>query len=524
MVVKTLLRRNEYKDSVQLMQAASTAMGLDGVITASLMMGTPNNKKILEESGLLTSEVNEASPKDIIISVEAESEDVSDQAIQLAVETLDKTVQSSDGGSERQFVSTRGALEALPNANLVVISVPGEYAARESRLALEHGCNVFLFSDNVSVEEEVALKKLATEKGLLVMGPDCGTALVKGKGIGFANVVQQGKIGVVAASGTGLQEVTCLVHQRGQGISHGLGTGGRDVKDAVGGLSVLAGLEALEHDPATEIIIIVSKPPQKQTMEAILGKAQQLSKPVVVNFLGANPKDVEAFDLTPATTLEAAAYIACAWAEGSQETKRYQQWVFDASKATIKEMIEQTTSEIDPKRKYVRGLYAGGTFTSETVLVLSELLEGPIYTNVSGGVALEDLLTSQEHTVIDLGEDVFTLGKPHPMIDQTYRKERFHQEMNDPATAVILLDFVLGYGSHEDPVGDMIELVREARKAGIPVIAHVCGTDLDPQNYKQSVRLLEEANAIVMPTNAQAARLAALVATRGNLNLWRNES
>lgn len=259
-------------------------------------------------------------------------------------------------------------------------------------------------------------------------------------------------------------------------------------------------------------------------MENILKHAKTIKKPIVVNFLGADGKAIEKFGFTNAATLESASYIACAL-DLDEDISKYQDWVFDDPKEKILQRAEQEYKELSDQQQYVRGLYAGGTFTSEAVILLSILLEGEFYSNVSGGKELVDLNKSTKHTIIDLGDDVFTVGKPHPMIDQTYRKKRVLQEAQDPETAVILLDFVLGYGSHMDPVGDMEEVLNKIRSQNqyIPIVAHICGTDIDPQDYKNSFKILEKFNVISMPTNAQAVRMAALIASRGKTILWKEK-
>ncbi|MHA2366353.1 MAG: acyl-CoA synthetase FdrA [Candidatus Hodarchaeales archaeon] len=523
MIVKTLIRKNEYRDSVQLMQAASEAMKLEGIDTASLFIGTDNNKKILAESGLITPEVEKASPNDIIVAIRAVTESNAITALDVIINKLTGTA-IVDRDLERTFKSTRSALTSLPEANLVVISVPGEYATREAQLAIENGRNVFLFSDNVSIEEEIALKKSANEKNLIVMGPDCGTSIISGKGIGFANVVKKGSIGLVGASGTGLQEVTSLTHIRGRGVSHAIGTGSRDVKDSIGGISTITGLNALSNDPITKVIVVVSKPPEKNTMHKILRHIQSIEKPVVVNFLGVEPSIIEKYNLINASTLEAAAYISCAIDEQT-DMKQYQNWDFDKPRQNIDQLIQQETKKLSETQQYIRGLYAGGTFTYEAALILSNLFLDQVFSNVSGsGIKpLPDLQKSLEHTIIDLGDDTFTIGKPHPMIDQTYRKQRFLHEASDPSTAVIMLDFVLGYGAHLDPIGDMNETLEEIRAKDnyVTIIAHICGTELDPQDWKKSFEILQKFNVITMPTNVQAVRLAALIVSRGTADVWK---
>ena len=309
-IVKTYLIRQEYRDSVQLMRAASAASKLDGVLITSVLMGTPNNKPLLEEVDLLTQEAIKAGANDIVIVVRADSENSAKDAIQFTIDYLSKTVQTAHD-STLLYRSIRGAKSGLPDSNLAVISVPGEYAARDSHIALMSDLNVLLFSDNVTIEDELRLKTEAHKKGLLLMGPDCGTAMIKNVGLGFANVVNPGSIGIIAASGTGTQEVMTLCHHLGMGVTHAIGTGSRDVKDTIGGITMIDGLHALERDPSTELIILISKPPEEKTMEKIITEIKKSKKPVIINFLGktAGYCDVSGKSVT-VNTLEEAAYTA----------------------------------------------------------------------------------------------------------------------------------------------------------------------------------------------------------------------
>jgi succinyl-CoA synthetase alpha subunit len=518
-VVKTHLIRQEYRDSVQLMRAASAADKLDGVHIASVLMGTEKNKPLLEEVDLLTPEAKKAGPNDIVISIRADTETIADEAIHFITDFLSQTVQTAHD-STLLYRSIRGALSGLPTANLAVISVPGDYAARDTHIALLNNLNVLLFSDNVPLEDEQRLKQEAHKKGLLLMGPDCGTAMIKNVGLGFANVVSPGPVGIVAASGTGTQEVMTLCHHQQLGVTHAIGTGSRDVKDSIGGITMIDGLLALERDPMVELIILVSKPPEEKTMEKVLSEISNCTKPVIINFLGKQAGYFETPQKTiTVNTLEEAAYSAVSYFNTGQLTRTFV--TFDDEKR-VQDILIKTKTQLTANQKYIRGLFAGGTFTFEAAQVIQDLLPNSdnLYTNVhlEGTKPLENAKESTEHTLVDMGDDEFTLGKPHPMIDQSERTKRFLDEIQNPKTAVVLIDFVLGYGSHLDPVFDMDEAFQfwKSNKHPIPIVAHVCGTPLDPQDYQKSIDKLNEYGIFVMPTNAQAARLAALIATKSD--------
>lgn len=522
MLIKTHIIKQEYRDSVQLMRSASAANKLEGVVLASVLMGTPKNKPLLEEVNLLTPEAKDAGPNDIVISIRAKTDTSANDAIAFIIDFLAQET-TSPQDVLLTYKSIRGALTSVPEANLAVISVPGQFATRETRLALEKDLNVLLFSDNVSIEDEVLLKEMAHVKGLIVMGPDCGTAMIKNIGLGFANVVMPGPVGIVAASGTGTQEILVLCHNKGVGVTHAIGTGSRDINDIIGGISMIDGLKALDQDHSIKLIVIVSKPPEDATMKKVLNEIKTCTKPVIINFLG---KKAGYFDFPRKTlsvnTLEEAAYSAADFIN-TKELK-LNSIIFD-DENKVKNILKGIKSNLDSKQRYIRGLYAGGTFTFEAVMIISEILPSndTLLTNIKleGTTMIDNPRRSQKHTLIDLGADEFTVGKPHPMIDQTERTTRFLEEISDPEVAVVILDFVLGYGSHKDPIGDMKEAfeVWKSSPNPIPVIAHVCGTDLDPQDYSYSVKFLEELGVIVMPTNAQAARLAALVVIRGEVDL-----
>ena len=499
--------RNFYRDSVALMQLSARLGQLPGIRQATAIMASEANRALLREAGLATHEV-EAGPNDLLIAIEADSEAALEAAMAEASDAFD--VKSDSLASPARHEPARSlemGLEAMPAANLALISTPGDYAAAEAMKALHLGLNVMLFSNNVALEDEIALKRYAGAHGLMVMGPDCGTAILGGIPLGFANVVRRGDIGLVSASGSGLQQVTCLIDQLGHGVSQAIGTGGRDLRTEVGGLTMHQGLDALAGDAGTRVIVLISKAPAPEVAVHVLESARKVGKPVVVNFLGTDPKVPPASNIHAAKTLEDAAVTAVALSAGRQPDD-----------------VGFTALSVDvprpgPAQRYVRGLYSGGTFCSEAALLLSEHL-APVYSNtpIGGAEPLADVWHSRAHTLIDLGDDVFTRGRPHPMIDHRLRNERIAIEARDPQTAVLLLDVVLGYGSHPDPAAAMAPAIAaaiaQAAEAGrrLVVIGFVCGTEADPQNLKRQQATLTEAGMIVTKTNAQAVRLAARIA------------
>jgi succinyl-CoA synthetase alpha subunit len=499
----------EYRDSVSLMQLSAMLSKLPGVEQASAVMATENNLALLAEAGMRV-ELDGANASDLLIVVQGEKSALP-AALEEAIRSLTK--QTEDGSTDARTAprprSVAMALKSASEANMALISTPGDYAAAEALKALRLGLNVMLFSNNVPEDEELALKRFARERDLIVMGPDCGTAIVNGIPLAFANVVRRGPVGAVGASGTGLQQVTVLVDRLGSGISQAIGTGGRDLHKEIGGISMLKGLKDLAADPATQVIVLISKPPAPEVAEKVLAEAARAGKPVVVNFLGAEPKSVARKGVHAVATLEDAARAAVAITKGETPRDSY------AEEAAIPPGLAFTDGQ-----RYVRGLYSGGTFCYEATLLLGSRF-ADVYSNTpTRSVAeLPDVWKSSHHTLVDLGDDVFTRGRPHPMIDYRLRTERIVKEAEDPETAVILLDVVLGYGSIMDPAAELVPALHRARSSAasqgrsLAFVGHVCGTPADPQDLARQTRALGEAGLLLTESNAQAVRLAAAIAS-----------
>jgi len=495
MVVKGDIKTGVYFDSVTLMIVGRDITAATGVVDAAVVMGTRENQAILKSAGLWLRQFEAASGTDLLLAVKAASAETAAGALRAAGEQL-KTVRDRTAATDEwRPLSLEGALRILPGANVALISVAGRYAGEQAMQALKAGLHVMLFSDNVPLAQEIELKKFARAKGLLLMGPDCGTAIVNGVPLAFANAVNRGDIGIVAAAGTGLQEVSSLISNQGAGISQAIGTGGRDVKKEVGGIMFLEGLKALIQDAATRVIVLISKPPHESVLKKIGKVLKGVRKPVIAVFLGADEKTVQRYGMTPAATLEDAALMACG--------------------AEADEGVGRGPGGPPHLGKYIRGLFSGGTFCTEAQVIFRELGIRHVYSNVPlpPFVTLRNVWKSQQHILIDLGEDVFTVGRPHPMIDYSLRNRRILEEAQHPETALILLDVVLGYGANMDPVGELAPVIRDARaKRGIVFACSVTGTPRDPQNRTKVVEGLEAAGARVFPSNAAASKFAAQVA------------
>ncbi len=499
-----VIRKNQYYDSVFLMSVNRRISEVKGVQQTAVLMGSPANKQLLLDIGIQDDQIDVAQPNDLIVAVIAESPAI----VKNVLSRLDEWLEAIQENKVSLNVRTLDdGLSLKPDANLAVISVPGEYAAREAKKALEAGLNVFLFSDNVSIDDELELKQFAAKRGLLVMGPDCGTSLIGGVGIGFANVVRRGPIGVIGAAGTGLQEFTSQVHNAGSGISHAIGTGSHDLSEKIAGLTTRASLDALEADQGTHVIVIISKPPAVSTLVALVNRIETCKKPVIGCFLGIDPGLLSGKpNLQPASTIDDAVRIAIACSN--------KEAAVPAGGLTPQELatILKEKQVWSPEQKYLRGILAGGTFCYQSQQILREAGYN-IYSN--SPFDLKNRLTdpdhSIEHTIVDMGDDFYTIGKPHPMIDGTLRKRRILAESRDPQVAVLYLDFILGYNASMDPVGELIDAILEAKRisrqrgGSLTIVASVCGTELDPQDLILQTKMLQEASAMVFRSNALAS-------------------
>jgi FdrA protein len=518
MSVKTLIKTAEYHDSVRLMLVARQLSGLEGVQDAAVVMATEANKSILEEAGLLTDEINTAGPNDLVIAVKAETEDLAGIALQEAEGLLKKKV-SVDGTGEYVPRTIRGAIASHPETNMAVISVSGRYAADEAWEALTRGLHVLLFSDNVSLEDEFSLKQYARDHGLLLMGPGAGTAIINGVALGFANAIPTGPAGIVSAAGTGLQEVSTLLARQGVGISQGIGTGGRDLKNEIGGIMMLQGLNALQNDPATQVLVLISKPPAESVVQSLLNQIAASKKPTVICFLGGDKKTLSKIpNVIPAKTLQECALLAAR--EVKPELGDLNDYL-ENEKVQLAEKAAEIKKKLNPGQIYLRGLFSGGTLCYEAQVIWNDQSICPVYSNapLPGGQKLADSTKSYEHTVVDLGEEEFTVGRPHPMIDNDLRIRRLMQEASDPQVSVILLDVVIGYGAHPDPAAELGPAIEQARSFAhrqgreLPVVISVTGTETDPQCLSRTVKALAQSGATICESNAAAARLAGYIVT-----------
>lgn len=514
MSIKTVVKISEYHDSVTLMVVARELTKLPGVEDAAVVMGTDANKSILEQSGLLTREARAATPNDLVISVDAADPDA---ALAEADRILQKKPDAEGGGAEFRPRTVRSATKTRPDANVAIISVAGRYAAEEAWDCLRRGLHVLLFSDNVSLEDEIALKSYARDHGLLLMGPGAGTAILNGVALAFANVVPAGPVGIVSAAGTGLQEVSTLLAKNGIGITQGIGTGGRDLKKEVGGIMFIEGLKALQADSATKVIVLVSKPPAPAVAQKVMDQVLQSKKPTVVCLLGGDPTAVSpAAHVHLVTTLQEAGLLGAKLAGAPIPDPK--ESIAEETR-TIEFQAKKLRAALKPGQKYIRALFSGGTLCYEAQVIWRDLLKEPVLSNapLEASYQMRDSTRSEKHAAVDLGEEEFTVGRPHPMIDNDLRMRRILQEGRDPEVAVIMLDVVIGYGAHPDPASELITAIQSARQAAgdagreLIFITSVTGTEGDPQGLRRTADILTAAGVVVCNSNAAAARLAGLV-------------
>ena len=491
----SVIKKNSYQDSINLMLLTKQLSDREGLEKVTVMMGTPANLDIMKNSGLYTPELADATPSDICIVVDSQS----GEAVNLVLEAVEHFMQNQSVAAQSDHTlsarSWDSALKKMPDANWALISIAGEYAAREADKALDHGLHVMLFSDNISVEEERALKTKAAEKELLVMGPDCGTAIISGVPLAFANALEKGNIGVIGASGTGIQEVTTLISRAGCGCSQVIGLGGRDLSQGIGGIMAMQAIDLLKEDKDTDIIVFISKPPAPDVRKKVVQALLDQPKPVVAIFLGEK--------------LSADGNIQYAWTleETARKAVKLAQSRFRLPVDPI-HAIRQ-----NPAQRGIQGIYSGGTLAAEAGMMLADALNLSMDTKHPEGV----MFAHGDHKVIDMGDDAYTRGKPHPMIDPSSRLEMLQHVIQDPRTAIVLMDFVIGYGGADDiaeifapAIADMRQTLQQQGRE-ILFVASVTGTGSDPAPYSQQKARLEDAGVYILESNAQAVAFSLAV-------------
>lgn len=491
---------DSYKDSVRLLEATRAMLALEGIDWAWAVMATPANLETLAAEGF-TDGLADVTANDLVLVARSEDPDVVTAALDLARETLFSAIAAGDDGGTDPLTGMDQALEVAPDANVAIISVPGPYAALETHKALSNDLDVLLFSDNVSLEDEIALKTRARSRGRLVMGPGAGTAMLAGTGLGFANRVTPGPVGVVAAAGTGAQEAMSLLDRWGVGVSHVIGVGGRDLNAEVGGMMTEAGLDALEADARTEAVLLVSKPPSPAVAELVLGAGR--TKPIVASLIGLQDTVAVADGVVVSNTLE----------QGVVETLTALGHPVPDLIGSLDDQIARAVTAIAPERTRLVGLFSGGTLCYEAMTIATRHI-GPIHSNTPLDERWTVPAPDGAHVCLDLGEEEYTMGRPHPMIDPEARIEFLRELIDDPSVAVVLMDVVIGDGSHDDPAAMLAPTAADVVASGATVITYVLGTDQDPQGFGSQQQSLRDAGCIVPETAARGALAASSMVTR----------
>lgn len=494
-----VIKKNRYVDSVTLMSIGDKVMKLDGVENAEAQMGTWANCQILSELGYTG--LHDAGADDLVLAVCANTKKQVDAALAYMEDILDHR----DGQDDEIYQSLDEIDLDERHFDLAQISLPGRYAFAEAEKALDKGLHLFIFSDNVSMEEEKKLKEKGREKNLLVMGPDCGVGMVGGVCLGAGSILSKGSVGIAAASGSGAQEVACLLEKFGLGVSNLIGTGGRDLYPEIGGIEMIQAMEVLEKDADTMVIVLVSKLADEDVMNKVLDRADKLKKPVVAVFLGSGEALFKGHKAIPAFSLkEAAVHTAEILDMGKEVSLEY-------TDKEIAHIVQREIALYDERQKYFRGLYCGGTFTEEGLIYYSRIPGISLYSNLDTVYAkkLKDAHISEGHTILDMGAEDFTAEAPHPVFDPKLRIRRLEKELDDEETAVVLLDFISGPGVAQDPFTPFIDAINaRGGKPHVTYVANICGSKNDPQNIEEKKKLLQDAGVIVTSCSYESARVA----------------
>ena len=504
MLFKVFVYKNQYQDSVRLMSISREAAKLDGVSKVLALLGTVSNKDVIARLGLKDPAVDAATASDLMVCIEAKD----DAAVKAALDNVQAHLKTKAGGSKAEELkpaTIEEAADRLEDANFCMISLPGPMAKLDVLSAINRGLNVMLFSDNITIEDEIELKKKAIEKGLLMMGPDCGTAIIAGVPLALANVVRRGDIGIVAASGTGIQEVTCLIDRFGdvRVVVNDLLMHVEPLRPLwipVGGLEMRFGLKKLAATPGNKTLLLLSKPGDPAVLNAVLDEARATGLRTVTCLIGGKPDELNTEGIIFTRTLEEAAFAALG--------KPVPELVFPKA-------LDDRIAKLDSQRKYMRGLFSGGTLCYESLVILDDKFDIESNVPLRKELFLEAPTKGKKHCCVDLGEDEFTRGIPHPIIDTGLRGQRLEEDMRDPTCRVIMMDIVLGFGADPDPASKFAAIINRVRKdlpdGGPIIVCSVCGTDADPQSCAQQEKTLEDAGCFVFPTNAQAAKAVARI-------------
>jgi FdrA protein len=518
-VTKNIVKRNFFRDSVQMMLLSDQLKKEPGVINAAIIMGTELNKNTLQRSGLLTIDGNKARETDTIISLSCDDESL----LNIAIARAEQLLTSKTGKVRSEFSNLDSALKSFSIANLAIVSIPGRYVKDIALELLNKGLHLFVFSDHVLLEDEIQLKKVASKNHLLLMGPEAGTSIINGTVLGFGNRVRMGNVGIIGASGTGIQESSTLLDICGSGVSHAIGVGGRDMHQEIGGLMTLQAIKALENDPETEVVLLVSKPVDNAVRNMIVNTIEKDAKKKYALCLIGEKGGDDLFDsgqIVFAKSIQSSVLKALKLSDPKaykNTQERFSKELHDAISLT-----KELSNRLSGRQRYIRGFFAGGTMCYESTVIIQQMMGRrgeKIYSNLAppdSNLHLNGSQKSIEHTFIDFGDLEFTAARPHPIIDPSLRVKRIIEEAKDPNIAVIIIDIITGYSVanntvqlHANSIKDAISIARQEENRTLPVFVYICGTDKDVP--ASEVDILKASGAQVFRSNALMSITAGLL-------------
>lgn len=498
-----------------MMRLSEDLKNVSGVIEAAIIIGSDLNKETLRRYGTLTDDGNNANDTDTIISLVCNDEASLNTAIVKAEELLSSKLKKKQGN---EFTNLDSALKAFNSANLAMISVPGQYVKDLVAKLLDKNIHVFVFSDHVPLEDEIDLKRIALEKGLLLMGPEAGTSIINGTVLGFGNRTNRGNIGIIGASGTGIQHLSVLLDSCGTGISHAIGVGGRDMLAKNGGLMTLQAIKAFENDFQTRVVLLVSKAIDSVVRNKIINYIKKNTKKKYVLCLIGDKEDILSIDnVSFVKTIQSSVLQALKYLDVDIYEKAQDRFIDERSNAI--EFVDTISNLIDDNQKYIRGFFVGGTLCYESIVIIEQLMGKPIYSNLKEhDFYIGGMDQSKEHTFIDFGTDEFTISKPHPIIDPSIRIARMLEDAKDPTVAVMIIDIILGYSTakdtillHSKAIKQALEIARKDNRT-LSILVYMCGTDKDLADLE--LDNLKDSGAKVFTSNALMSTAAALIANK----------
>ena len=518
-MILNIVKKNFFRDSVQMMQFSQQLRDEQGVTDAAIVMATELNKNTLKNMDLLTEDGIAATENDTLISINCEDENSFNNATQKAEQLL----VSTSIKAKNEFTSLASALDSFSNANIASLSIPGQFVKEIATELLEKKLHLFVFSDHVSLDDEIYLKNLALEKNVLFMGPEAGTSILSGNVFGFGNRIRKGSVGIIGASGTGIQESTTLLDLFGEGISHAIGVGGRDLQKDVGGMMTMKSMEIFEDDPNTKAVLLVSKPVDDDVRNIIINKINNFSKKYYVLCLIGDKENCEDSTKIKFSKSIQTSVLKILQSLNGDIYKKTKDVVKNQVDDSIK-LAESLSKDLNEEQKFVRGFFAGGTLCYESKILLEQIV-GKVYSNLSSDDAysITGDAPSKENTLIDFGEEQFTSARPHPIIDPLLRKNRILEEAHDPNVGVIIIDIICGINAakntmafHAETIKKAIQIAKEKGRK-LFVFTYICGTEKDVS--ENELQMLRDSGAKIFTSNALMSFASALVVNNLDENL-----